>query len=85
MYGNLCCQTLNERAGSGRRSGCMMYPGCNFKYQSVLPSHYLEYNMSVPWRHRVDIVLDWFQHPDTPINLGMAYFEQPGKLMAINF
>lgn len=69
--------TLNERGGEGQRSGCMMWPGSDLKYQQTLPSFFVSYNHSVSWHSRVDTVISWFTHPDTPINLGMMYFEEP--------
>ncbi|XP_054264239.1 ectonucleotide pyrophosphatase/phosphodiesterase family member 5-like isoform X1 [Macrosteles quadrilineatus] len=68
---------LNERGGGGRRSGCVMWPGCDLPYQHTLPSHYFTYNVSTSWESRVDTLISWFTHPETPINLGVMYFEQP--------
>ena len=35
------------------------------------------WNISVPWKERVDELLSWFNHPKTPINFGMMYLEEP--------
>lgn len=55
----------------------MMWPGSNFKYQDLLPSFTVEYNASVSWEERVDIMISWFLHDTKPINFGMMYFEEP--------
>lgn len=57
----------------------MMYPSCDFKYQDTLPTYHIPYNESVKWQSRIDTLLSWFGDPDTPINFGMAYFEQPDE------
>jgi ectonucleotide pyrophosphatase/phosphodiesterase family protein 5 len=31
----------------------------------------------VSWKERIDILISWFNHPKTPINLGMLYIEEP--------
>lgn len=37
----------------------------------------MSFNQSVEWQSRIDTLLSWFEDPNTPINFGMAYFEQP--------
>ncbi|XP_071440349.1 bis(5'-adenosyl)-triphosphatase enpp4-like isoform X2 [Hetaerina americana] len=80
--------TLNEMAGNGRHSGVMMWPGGEFPYgnasnlsecpeNGILPTFNQKWNASVPWRHRVDTIMDWMTHNETPTNLVMLYFEEP--------
>ncbi|KAG8251910.1 Bis(5'-adenosyl)-triphosphatase enpp4 [Homalodisca vitripennis] len=68
----------NEKAGGGRTSGCMSWPGCEFKYQDSLPT----YNFRQPfssWEYRIDLMVDWFTDQENPANLVMAHFENPDE------
>ncbi|KAL1139516.1 hypothetical protein AAG570_006499 [Ranatra chinensis] len=69
--------TLNEKAGGGRHSGVMMWAGSDFEYGGVNATFTKSYKKSVDWRERVDTVIGWLGHPETPANLVMMYFEQP--------
>nr|XP_018905817.1 PREDICTED: ectonucleotide pyrophosphatase/phosphodiesterase family member 5-like [Bemisia tabaci] len=60
-----------------RRSGVLMWPGAQHKYQNKTSTFSIPLNRSVSWEERVDIMLSWFTHPETPINLGVGYFEEP--------
>ncbi|XP_063239262.1 ectonucleotide pyrophosphatase/phosphodiesterase family member 5-like [Bacillus rossius redtenbacheri] len=68
---------VNEKAGDGRHSGTMMWPGSDFKYQDTSPTFQMNFNVSVPWERRVDTALEWFLDPVTPANLVMLYVEEP--------
>ncbi|ODM89479.1 Ectonucleotide pyrophosphatase/phosphodiesterase family member 5 [Orchesella cincta] len=72
---------LNEIAGGGRTSGCLMWPGSNqpygFKNDSLPTYYYPTYNASVPWEDRVDIVISWITDKTKPANLVFLYFEEP--------
>lgn len=80
---------LNEVAGNGSHSGVMMWPGGEFPYgnttdgsgilpnKTILPTFHEKWNMSVPWKTRVDNIITWITHPITPTNLVMLYFEEP--------
>ncbi|KAG8229292.1 hypothetical protein J437_LFUL011138 [Ladona fulva] len=80
---------LNEVAGNGSYSGVMMWPGGEFPYgnssvdyvslknKKVMPTFSQKWDISVPWETRVDIVMSWITHPETPTNLVMLYFEEP--------
>lgn len=68
-------QTLNEKFN--HHSGLSMWPGCEYKYQGILPTFYIPYNHSMDWQRRVDIVIKWFQDKDRPINLAFMYFDEP--------
>lgn len=70
--------TLNQKAGEGRHSGIMMWPGGGdqvYLNTSLTFSH--NFNTSIPFSDRVDIVLSWILHPQTPANLVFLYFEEP--------
>ncbi|XP_021925441.1 bis(5'-adenosyl)-triphosphatase enpp4-like isoform X2 [Zootermopsis nevadensis] len=72
--------TLNEKAGEGRHSGVMMWPGGGDEvYQNTTLTFSHGYNSSVPFSDRVDTVLSWILHPQTPANLVFLYFEEPDK------
>ena len=69
-------QTLNQRAGEGRHSGVMMWPGGSDQvYQNVSPTFSMKFNSSVPFYDRIDHAVQWIIHPDTPANLVFLYFE----------
>nr|XP_018905818.1 PREDICTED: bis(5'-adenosyl)-triphosphatase enpp4-like [Bemisia tabaci] len=67
--------TLNEKAGNGRHSGSMMWPGGEFPYQGVKPTHVQPYDMSFNWTKRADTVISWFLNSTAPANFIMAYFD----------
>ncbi|KAJ8676692.1 hypothetical protein QAD02_012479 [Eretmocerus hayati] len=68
---------LNENGGDSRRSGVMMWPGSAFKYHGISSTFAVPWNISVPWKDRIDELISWFNHPVTPINFGMLYIEEP--------
>ena len=36
-----------------------------------------KYDISINWTTRIDTLISWFKHNDTPINLGLLYIEDP--------
>lgn len=68
-------QTANEKAG--KHSGCMMWPGSNFKYDDTACTFSQSFNQTMSWNERVDIVMTWFTNGKTPANLVMMYIEEP--------
>lgn len=74
-------QTLNERGGNDRHSGCMMWPGSDFEYQGTLPTFSQRYNETTTWEEKVDRIISWFLDSDNPINLGMMYFDEPDLIV----
>lgn len=54
-----------------------MWPGNEFNYTGRRPTFQQAWTESVSWQKRIDTALSWFQHPSTPANLVMAYFEEP--------
>lgn len=48
---------MNEKAGNGRHSGVMMWPGSQFEYGGIKPTHIKNWDQNVPWKERVDIVI----------------------------
>ncbi|XP_024938415.1 bis(5'-adenosyl)-triphosphatase enpp4 isoform X2 [Cephus cinctus] len=79
--------TINEKAAKGRHSGTMMWPGSAFEYQNTTPKYAQVFNETIPFENRVDTLLSWFKHPNTPINFGVLYIEEPdatGHAIGIN-
>ncbi|KAJ8872793.1 hypothetical protein PR048_026409 [Dryococelus australis] len=74
---NILESIANEKAGDGRHSGTMMWPGSDYEYQNTRPTFQMNFSVSVPWEQRVDTVIDWFLDPVTPANLAMLYIEEP--------
>lgn len=62
---------------AGKHSGSMMWPGGHFAYNNRSATFGVNFNESVPWKDRVDTVMSWFTHKETPTNLVMLYFEDP--------
>lgn len=71
---------INEKNDADRHSGVVMWPGCQYEYLGVKPTFYQAYNSSWPWETRADELISWFTHPETPINLGVLYIEEPDDL-----
>ncbi|KAJ9598240.1 hypothetical protein L9F63_011061, partial [Diploptera punctata] len=72
--------TLNQKAGEGRHSGVLMWPGGSDQvYQNISTTFSLKYNPSVPFSDRVDVAVSWIMDPETPANLVFLYFEEPDK------
>ncbi|XP_014282142.1 ectonucleotide pyrophosphatase/phosphodiesterase family member 5 [Halyomorpha halys] len=69
--------TLNEKAGQGRHSGVMMWPGSQFAYAGISPTFVNIFDPRTPWENRISTAISWFLHPKTPANLVMMYFEEP--------
>lgn len=69
--------TLNEIAGG--HSGCMMWPGSNYIYSNRSCTFTVPNNDSISWNDRVDQMISWFTHPDTPANLVLFYITEPDK------
>ncbi|XP_034245410.1 ectonucleotide pyrophosphatase/phosphodiesterase family member 5-like isoform X2 [Thrips palmi] len=71
--------TLNQLAGKGRHSGVMMWPGGEFPYgcKKTTPTFSQKWNLNTSYQDRVDAVMSWFTHKETPANLVMLYFEEP--------
>lgn len=70
-------QTVNLEAGVQRRSGTMMWSGDIYKYQGITPIFAQNFNETVPWEGRTDILISWFVHPIYTINFGILYNEEP--------
>ncbi|XP_069680355.1 bis(5'-adenosyl)-triphosphatase enpp4-like isoform X2 [Periplaneta americana] len=72
--------TLNQKAGEGRHSGVMMWPGGGDEvYFKTNLTFAHEYESSIPFKERIDTVLSWIEHPETPANLVFLYYEEPDK------
>lgn len=63
----------------GKHSGCMMWPGTDFKYQNVSCSYTHNFNVTESWYSRIDLALSWFQQKINSANLVMVYIEEPDR------
>jgi len=63
-----------------RRSGVVMWPGSLAMIHGQKAYHSVEYNVSVPLRDRIDMIVNWFATEKDPINLGLLYFNEPDHL-----
>ncbi|XP_035686325.1 bis(5'-adenosyl)-triphosphatase ENPP4-like [Branchiostoma floridae] len=62
----------------GGKSGVLNWPGMQAQFNNTLPFRHLPaYNMSIPYKERVDTMVGWFKDSEDPINLGVLYFEEP--------
>lgn len=60
----------------GYKSGAAMWPGTDVKIHGMFPSHYMTYNESVPFEHRINQLIKWFKS-DEAVNIGLLYWEEP--------
>lgn len=75
---------LNDKAGSDRRTGCVMWVGCDVRIRdNNLPYRYISWNQTeggnIGWEDRVDNIVSWFTDSNDPINLGILYIEEPDE------
>lgn len=56
-----------------------MWPGGEFPYgcKKTTPTFSQKWNLNTTYQDRVDAVMSWFTHKETPANLVMLYFEEP--------
>lgn len=66
--------TINE--SNGGKSGCIMWPGSEFSYtKDRINCSFIEYfNMSIPWEHRLEKTIEFFE---AGANLVLLYIEEP--------
>ncbi|XP_032671220.1 bis(5'-adenosyl)-triphosphatase ENPP4-like [Odontomachus brunneus] len=79
--------TINEKSGKGRHSGTMMWPGSIYEYQGIKPTFAQQFNDTISFEDRIDMLISWFVHPTNPINFGILYIEDPdyhGHAIGIN-
>lgn len=57
---SVCVQRLNEKAGDGRYSGIIMWPGGTSPYQGKNATYIYEFDRNVDYFKRVDIVRQLF-------------------------
>lgn len=55
----------------------MMWPGNEFNYTGIRPTHQREWKKTVRWEERIDGAIEWILHPDKPANLVLLYIEEP--------
>lgn len=60
-----------------RKTGCVFFPGTEVKLQGLRPALWLPYEMHMPFRQRVDKIVDWFANED--IQFGTLYFHEPDE------
>ncbi|KAH8858199.1 Ectonucleotide pyrophosphatase/phosphodiesterase family member 5 [Schistosoma japonicum] len=62
----------------GYKSGVAFWIGSEARIKGIRPTHYLApYNQNFTFNHRVDILMEWFDHKN--INLGLMYYHQPDR------
>ena len=69
----------NQKAGGSRRSGSMMFYGSDARVKGVIPYKHVPIVDSVPFRHRIDGIIEWFTDSSNPINLGLLYGDGPDE------
>lgn len=71
---------LNELAGG--HSGCMMWPGTSFSYYNRSCTFEIpcNANRTLSWNVRVDTVMSWLTHRETPANLVFLFIEEPDQI-----
>ena len=71
----------NEKSESHmkKRSGVMMWPGCEMEFDGYYPSRYEVYDPTFTIKQRIDKVLGWFTNDIAPINLALLYYEEPDE------
>lgn len=62
---------------AGQKSGCIMWPGCDYTYNGYNISHLINYNHKLTYEERIDIAIKWINSPTDPVKLMMIYFEDP--------
>lgn len=67
--------TLVKQTNSSRSVGCYMMVGCQLDLGGVHLPLSLPYNKSIPWKNRIDQVINWFVQDN--IRLGLIYYDQP--------
>lgn len=67
----------NDKKGGERFSGIAFWPGSTATIKGYLPSRYLMYNQELPFKIRIDLIIEWFTNMRNPINLGLLYFNEP--------
>lgn len=55
----------------------MMWPGSDFEYQNISSTFIYKFDEGVSYDTRISTVMSWFNHPITPANFVMLYFEEP--------
>lgn len=67
--------TLNEQRG--KHTGCMSWPGSNFKYRNVHCTFTGQYLDKLSREDQMNTIISWIKHAKTPANFVMWYVDQP--------
>ncbi|XP_038655848.1 ectonucleotide pyrophosphatase/phosphodiesterase family member 5 [Scyliorhinus canicula] len=62
----------------GHKTGAVMWPGTDVQIHGLYPTHYMIYNISVPFEDRLAQLIDWFRGKE-PVNFGLLYWEEPDR------
>lgn len=54
-----------------------MWCGSEFEYKGTNCTFTMKANKNISFNERVDTVMQWFTHSETPANLVMLYINQP--------
>ncbi|XP_045196837.2 bis(5'-adenosyl)-triphosphatase enpp4-like [Mercenaria mercenaria] len=63
----------------GKKTGIYFWHGSETEIQGLRPDFYYAYNRSVPFKERVDTVVQWLSNSTFDIDLAMLYFYQPDR------
>ena len=77
-YGGEPIWVTNQKYSTTRRSGSVYWAGDGAAVKGFLPYRHLKYDGSIPFRQRIDEIVNWFAD-EYPINLGLLYFEEPDQ------
>lgn len=55
----------------------MMWPGGDYNYTGINPTHRRVYDNKVKYEDRIDEVVEWILDPEKPANLVFLYIEEP--------
>ena len=66
-----------EVQNHGLRSGVYYWPGSEAVIRGIRPNIYRAYDQSVPFRPRVDTVVEWLSNSSHNIDFAMLYFHEP--------
>lgn len=73
----------NNKAGSNRKSGSVLWPAGLAKVKGVSPDYIIPnadcFNKTA-FETRIDYLMKWFTDEKYPINLGLLYFDEPDEI-----
>jgi ectonucleotide pyrophosphatase/phosphodiesterase family protein 5 len=55
----------------------MQWPGSHVHYKNETLKYLQDYNESLTWNQRIDMIIEWLQNPIQSANCVFAYFGEP--------